>query len=247
MLVWFRPNEELASVNKSIPKSMWDASKQQPFPTVIGSYILAYSRRVMNNFIHIIDGFKQWKVYYTDTDSLFMDKASYQMLIDAGAVGNNNFQGKNDLDTRHVWNCKEREQHTGIKPICTSDCQCEHIYYAENEIVEAYFAGPKQKWVVIRDKKSGMIQEKVTLKGVPMRVKNGLYVTDLIDKSHFKRLIEANRNGTDEEVIKIEYTDRLRRSMTGIQTYDISKRLSVEKYKCKMTLIGNDYVPIYFN
>lgn len=201
----------------------------------------------MNNFIHAINGFNQWKVYYTDTDSLFIPQSSYEILKQKGFVGNDNFQGKNDLNTVHMFNCNEVKQHKikTISSLCESEkCECLHWYEAENQIIEAYFAGPKQKWVIIKDINSDLIQEKITLKGIPLKIKNGKYITDVIDKNYFKKLIQANRDNEEVEIVKIEYTDKLKRSIeNGITTYDISKKISVEKYREKMTLIGNHYIP----
>jgi len=50
----------------------------------------------MNNFIHCIDGFKKVNIYYTDTDSLYIHKSYWKKLDEAGFVGNDLLQGKND-------------------------------------------------------------------------------------------------------------------------------------------------------
>lgn len=52
----------------------------------------------MNNFIHAINGFKELKVYYTDTDSLYISGESVSLLEKAGYVGSNLGQGKNDIN-----------------------------------------------------------------------------------------------------------------------------------------------------
>lgn len=79
---------------------------QQSFPTIIGSYILAHSWRVMNDFIHAIDGFKQHKVFYTDTDSLFIYRSDLNVLKQKGYFGKNPFQGKNDTNKPEYLNCQ---------------------------------------------------------------------------------------------------------------------------------------------
>lgn len=76
------------------------SSQGTPFPTLLGTFILAYTKRVMNNFIHAIDGFNKLKVYYTDTDSLFIDGESLKTLKDAGYCGDGFGQGKNDLNKK---------------------------------------------------------------------------------------------------------------------------------------------------
>ena len=50
----------------------------------------------MNNFIHAIDGFYTNDVYYTDTDSLYIESKDWEKLDKAGLVGKNLLQGKND-------------------------------------------------------------------------------------------------------------------------------------------------------
>ena len=50
----------------------------------------------MNTFIHAIDGFYTNDVYYTDTDSLYIENEHWDKLDKAGLVGKNLLQGKND-------------------------------------------------------------------------------------------------------------------------------------------------------
>lgn len=50
----------------------------------------------MNDFIHAIDGFNTFQVWYTDTDSLYINEESYYKLQGLGYVGNELGQGKND-------------------------------------------------------------------------------------------------------------------------------------------------------
>lgn len=65
-------------------------------PSHLGSFILAHSRRIMNNFILEIDGFKEKHIYYTDTDSIYISNELFSKLEEAGYVGGNLGQGKND-------------------------------------------------------------------------------------------------------------------------------------------------------
>ena len=44
--------------------------KINTMPLHLGAFVLNNSKRIMNNFIHAIDGFYTNDVYYTDTDSL---------------------------------------------------------------------------------------------------------------------------------------------------------------------------------
>lgn len=73
-----------------------DIKSQSFFPSQFGSYILSHSRKAMNEYIHAIDGFNQFKVWYTDTDSIYIDEDSYYKLMSLGYVGDALGQGKND-------------------------------------------------------------------------------------------------------------------------------------------------------
>ena len=52
-------------------------------------FILSNSKRILNNFIHAIDGFYTNDVYYTDTDSLYIENKHWDKLDKAGLVGKN--------------------------------------------------------------------------------------------------------------------------------------------------------------
>jgi len=65
-------------------------------PLYLGSLILAYSRKIMNNLIESIDGFKNNEVYYTDTDSIYIRSSKYKNLIDSNYIGKELGQAKND-------------------------------------------------------------------------------------------------------------------------------------------------------
>ena len=42
-------------------------------PSQLGAFILSNSKRIMNNFFRVIDGFKTTVVYYQDTDFLYIE------------------------------------------------------------------------------------------------------------------------------------------------------------------------------
>ncbi|ESO87326.1 hypothetical protein LOTGIDRAFT_154823 [Lottia gigantea] len=66
-------------------------------PTHLGTFILCHSKRIMNNFIHVIDGFYKPEIYYTDTDSLYISSSNWDELNEAGLVSENEYRkGKND-------------------------------------------------------------------------------------------------------------------------------------------------------
>ena len=66
----------------------------QPFQ--FGSLILSHSKRLLNDVILALDGFKIKTIYYGHTDGVYMHKNDYNLLIEKGLVGKDLFQSKND-------------------------------------------------------------------------------------------------------------------------------------------------------
>ena len=66
----------------------------QPFQ--FGSTILSHSKRLMNDVILTLDGFKNNKIYYGDTDSVYIHKNDYNILDENGLIGQGLWQSKND-------------------------------------------------------------------------------------------------------------------------------------------------------
>ena len=73
-----------------------EIKKINTMPLHLGAFVLSNSKRTMNNFIHAINGFYTNDVYYTDTDSLYIENKHWDKLEKAGLVGKNLLQGKND-------------------------------------------------------------------------------------------------------------------------------------------------------
>ena len=73
-----------------------EVKKLNTMPLHLGAFVLSNSKRIMNNFIHAINGFYTNDVYYTDTDSLYIENKHWDKLEKAGLVGNGLLQGKND-------------------------------------------------------------------------------------------------------------------------------------------------------
>ena len=69
--------------------------KLNTMPLHLGAFVLSNSKRTLNNFIHAINGFYTNDVYYTDTDSLYIQNKHWDKLDKAGLVGENLFRGKN--------------------------------------------------------------------------------------------------------------------------------------------------------
>ena len=73
-----------------------EIKKCNTLPLQLAVLILSNSKRIMNNFIHAIDGFYSNDVYYTDTVSLYIENKHWDKLQNSGLVGKNLLQGKND-------------------------------------------------------------------------------------------------------------------------------------------------------
>ena len=65
-------------------------------PCYLGSLILSHSKRLMNDVILALDGFKNNKIYYRDTDSMYILDDDYEISKTKGFVGKNLNQSKND-------------------------------------------------------------------------------------------------------------------------------------------------------
>ena len=73
-----------------------EIKKINTMPLHLGAFVLSNSKRFMNNFIHAINGFYTNDVYYTNTDSLYIENKHWDKLQKAGLVGKILIQGKND-------------------------------------------------------------------------------------------------------------------------------------------------------
>ena len=72
--------------------------KVNTLPLHLAVFILSNSKRIMNNFLHAIDGFYTFDVYYTDTDSSYIESKHWDKLDKGGLVGRNLLQVKNDYE-----------------------------------------------------------------------------------------------------------------------------------------------------
>ena len=73
-----------------------EVKKGNTLPVQLAVFILSNSKRITNNFIHAINGFYTNDVYYTDTDSLYIESEPWDKLLEAELVGKNLLQGKKD-------------------------------------------------------------------------------------------------------------------------------------------------------
>ena len=65
-------------------------------PCHLGSFILWHSKRLMNDVILASDGFTKRKMYYSDTDSMYIHKNDYDILKEQGLIGKLLIRSKND-------------------------------------------------------------------------------------------------------------------------------------------------------
>ena len=80
-----------------------DCDIKNTLPADLGAFILSNSRRIMNNFIRELNGFYNNNIYYTDTDSLYIEKKYWDVLGRANLVGDKLCQGKNDYKTGGIF------------------------------------------------------------------------------------------------------------------------------------------------
>ena len=73
-----------------------EVKKLQTMPLHLRAFVLSDSKRIMNNFIHAINGFYTSDLFYSDTDSLFIEKKQWDKLQKAGLDGKNLLLGNND-------------------------------------------------------------------------------------------------------------------------------------------------------
>ena len=74
-----------------------EVKKLNTMPLHLGAFVLSNSKRIMNNFIHAINGFYTNDIYYTDTDEIYLEKKHWDKLNNAGLVGKGLLQGKIDF------------------------------------------------------------------------------------------------------------------------------------------------------
>ena len=72
-------------------------------PSHFGSSILSHSKRLMNDVIRQIDGFDTHRIFYGDTDSIYIHKKYWDDLVDNRFVGKSLGQGKNDYGNSGIF------------------------------------------------------------------------------------------------------------------------------------------------
>ena len=71
-------------------------------PNQLGSFILSPSKILMNDVMFALDGFEIIKIYYEDTDSMYIHNDDYEMLKTKSLIGKNLYRSKNDYGKRGV-------------------------------------------------------------------------------------------------------------------------------------------------
>ena len=80
-----------------------DSDVKNTLPSQLGAFILSKIKRIMNNFIREMNGFYNHSIYYGDTDSLYIVKKYWDVLVEANLVGKNLCQGKDDCDSGGIF------------------------------------------------------------------------------------------------------------------------------------------------
>ena len=80
-----------------------EVKKLNTMPLHLGAFVISNSERFMNNLKHAIDGFYTNDVYYTDTDSLYIENKHWDKLDKTGLVGKGLLQGKKDYKDGEIF------------------------------------------------------------------------------------------------------------------------------------------------
>ena len=80
-----------------------DCDNENTLPAVLEAFILSNSRRIMKKFMREMNGFYENNMYYTDTDSLYIEKKYWDVLDKTNLIGERLCQGKNDLQSGSIF------------------------------------------------------------------------------------------------------------------------------------------------
>ena len=75
--------------------------KANTMPLHLGAFVIPNSERLMNNFIHAIDGFCTKDLL--STDSMYIKNKHWDKLDKAGLVGKSRLHGKNVFKDGSIW------------------------------------------------------------------------------------------------------------------------------------------------
>ena len=71
-----------------------EVKKVNTMPLQLSAFVLSNSKRIVNNFVHAIDGFFTDDLYYEYTDSVYIGNKQWAKLDKASLIGKNRLQGK---------------------------------------------------------------------------------------------------------------------------------------------------------
>ena len=71
-----------------------EVKKVNTMPLHLGAFVLLISKRIMNNFIHAINGLYTNQLYYEDTDGIDIENKHWDKLDKAGLVGIKDYKVK---------------------------------------------------------------------------------------------------------------------------------------------------------
>ena len=80
-----------------------EVKKLNTMPLHLGVFVLNNKKRIMNNFLHAINGVYTNDIYYEDTDCMYIENKHWDSLDKAGLVGMNLIQGKNDYKSGGIF------------------------------------------------------------------------------------------------------------------------------------------------
>ena len=80
-----------------------EVQKVNTMPVHLGAFVLSNIKRIMNKFIHAINGFYTNDVYYGDTDSLYLESKHWDELDKGGLIVKIKLQGKNHCKEGSIW------------------------------------------------------------------------------------------------------------------------------------------------
>ena len=101
---WNLPNESyIVKKRKDNGLDDDDYDIKNTLPAHLGAFILSNSKRISNNCIRENNGIYINIIFYTDSDSLYVEKRYWDVLDKAKLVGKNLCQGKNDYKTGGIF------------------------------------------------------------------------------------------------------------------------------------------------
>ncbi|ESP02067.1 hypothetical protein LOTGIDRAFT_157208 [Lottia gigantea] len=77
-------SQYIVEINEEAKEFILPKDSTRLTPSHLGSFVLSHSKKIMN--IHVKDGFYKPKIYYTDTESLYISSSNWDISNEAGLV-----------------------------------------------------------------------------------------------------------------------------------------------------------------